>query len=126
MSQNFQCKRLLNICVFSDDNWDDNDAKVVCKMLGFNAEYAVATNKSEYGNVEPNFIMDEVKCNGNEETLEDCEHNLTHDCKGKEAAGVICSETRITTQRNEEDLTTPRSSNGFGQDEICPHVGPPG
>ena len=82
-------------------------------MLGFNAEYAVATNKSEYGNVEPNFIMDEVKCNGNEETLEDCEHNLTHDCKGKEAAGVICSETRITTQRNEEDLTTPRSSNGF-------------
>ena len=120
MSQNFQCKRLLNIFVFSDDNWDDNDAKVVCKMLGFNAEYAVATNKSEYGNVEPNFIMDEVKCNGNEETLEDCEHNLTHDCKGKEAAGVICSETRITTQRSEEDSTTPRSS------EKCPHVGPPG
>ena len=84
-------------------------------MLGFNAEFAVATNKSEYGNVEPNFIMDEVKCNGNEETLEDCEHNLTHDCKRKEAAGVICSETRITTQRNEEDLTTPRSSSGFGQ-----------
>ena len=89
-------------------------------MLGFNAEFAVATNKSEYGNVEPDFIMAEVKCNGNEETLDDCEHDSTHNCKGEDAAGVICSETRITTQRSVEDSTTPSSS------EKCPHVGPPG
>ena len=34
--------------------------------------------------------MDEVKCLGTEETLEDCPHNTEDDCEGKEGAGVIC------------------------------------
>ena len=78
------------ILYFSDDNWDRNDAKVVCRMLGLNTSYARATKNSQHGNWRDNFIMDEVKCVGTEETLEDCPHLTTEDCGASEGAGVIC------------------------------------
>ena len=79
---------------FSDDNWDRNDAKVVCRMLGINALYPKATTKSFHGSRRDNFIMDEVKCIGTEETLEDCPHETKDDCGGTEGAGVICSSNK--------------------------------
>ena len=59
-------------------------------MLGLNASFAMATKKSQHGNWRGNFIMDEVKCVGTEETLEDCPHLTIHDCGVNEGAGVIC------------------------------------
>ena len=38
--------------------------------------------------------MDEVKCIGTEETLEDCPHVTKDDCGGTEGAGVICSSNK--------------------------------
>ena len=75
---------------FSDDIWDREDAQVACRMLGFNPEYAENTTKSRFGNVEDNFIMDNVACKGTEDSLEDCRYRGIDDCKGTEAAGVIC------------------------------------
>ena len=79
--------------LFSDDHWDDRDAQVVCKMLGFSKYGAIATHSSNYGSVVDNFIMDDVNCDGTEETLEDCGYNPTDNCGSSEGAGVICRST---------------------------------
>jgi len=43
-----------------DDQWDDNDAKVVCNMMGFQTGHAYSSSK--YGDVATNFIFDDVRC----------------------------------------------------------------
>ena len=45
----------------SDDNWDDKDAIVVCRMLGLNSTFARAVKKSAFGAVPDTFVMDEVR-----------------------------------------------------------------
>ena len=78
---------------FSDDNWDDNDAKVVCRMLGFHGEFAKATNGSLFEEVNQTFSMNEAECKGTEESIENCPHKIisdTDECDIDEAAGVIC------------------------------------
>ena len=77
--------------MFSDDSWDRRDAQVVCTMLGFSPRGARATLDSAFGQVEANFIMDEVNCTGEESSLEQCPHNTVHDCGSYEGAGVICA-----------------------------------
>ena len=73
---------------YSDVNgeWDDNDAKVVCRMLEHATEGAKATNGSKFGKLlmdsfarERYLPMDFVKCNGSEASLAD-----------GWAAGVVC------------------------------------
>ena len=39
-----------------------------------------------------NFIMDDVNCDGTENTLLDCDYNRYDDCSPTEGAGVVCSE----------------------------------
>ena len=34
--------------------------------------------------------MDDVKCLGTEQSLDECPHNSQHDCKGEEGAGAVC------------------------------------
>ena len=75
--------------ISSDDSWDDNDAKVVCRMMGFNATFARAMING-YGDVEDNFIMADVHCEGTEASLDDCEYATKDDCGTEEGAGVIC------------------------------------
>jgi len=71
-----------------DDSWDDHDATVVCRMLGYPGGNHTA--KSAYGSVPDTFIMDDVVCAGTEETLWECGHKTTEDCGVGEGAGVIC------------------------------------
>ena len=75
---------------FSDDYWDVNDAKVVCKMLGYSPTSARATGHSKFGYVEESFIMDNVQCKGTETSLDSCKHDDKHNCRSHEGAGVIC------------------------------------
>ena len=82
--------RLQLFSVFSDDSWDNRDAKVVCRMLGFSSNGARAVSRSAYGYVVDNFIMDDVNCAGTEETLDDCRYNSRDNCSRREGAGVIC------------------------------------
>ena len=77
---------LLPIC---DDGWDDRDAKVFCKMMGYQG--GRATMRSTYGSVSPDFSMDDVLCTGNEVSLLDCPHSTQENCGPTEGAGVICT-----------------------------------
>ena len=77
-----------------DDGWDINEAKVVCRELGY--EYAVRALRG--GQVPSGFgeiWLDDVKCTGNEENLTSCFHKGwgNHNCAHKEDAGVECSST---------------------------------
>ena len=53
-------KLLLWNLKFSDDDWDDKDAAVVCRMLGYNSSFAKAVIGSTFGSVPSTFEMDEV------------------------------------------------------------------
>ena len=79
---------LVNNRPICDDSWDDTDASVVCRMLGYGSGFA--TYRSEYGALEPTFIMDDVACNGDEDHIYDCPHSNRHNCGGHEVAGVRC------------------------------------
>merc|ERR1711983_114453 len=81
---------LLNGKPICDDSWDDKDAKVVCRMLGFSSNGAIAISRSQFGHVSPDFIMDDVQCNGAERNIYDCHHNDEHNCGPSEGAGVRC------------------------------------
>ena len=71
--------------------WDDNDAKVVCRQLGFpsNAR-AVAMRKGFFGISSTNYLINEVRCNGSELTIHDCEYRTMNNCGKLSGAGVAC------------------------------------
>ena len=74
-----------------DDNWDLNDATVVCRQLGFDgADEAVSY--AQFGQGTGPIYLDEVACFGNELTLADCFASPLgrHDCRHFEDAGVRC------------------------------------
>ena len=81
---------IFKILYFSDDKWDDRDAKVVCRMLGFSSDGAFATTLSQFGLVSGDFIMDDVQCKGAETDINDCYHRDQHNCGAGEGAGVRC------------------------------------
>ena len=62
-------------------------------MLGFSRNGATAVLYSTYGSVVDNFIMDDVNCDGTEDSLEDCSYSPTDNCGTSEGAGVICRGT---------------------------------
>ncbi|NP_999762.1 scavenger receptor cysteine-rich protein type 12 precursor [Strongylocentrotus purpuratus] len=75
-----------------DDNWDIDDATVVCRQLGFpSANYAVA--HAVFGQGSGEIVLDDVECTGDEVSLIECQHAGlgTNNCGHSEDAGVICS-----------------------------------
>ena len=82
-----------------DDYWSDENAGVICKMLGYAG--GVGVSGSYFGNIGSGFVMDDVVCTGSEASILECWHQTTHNCAAREAAGVICEEDAATS-------TTPR------------------
>ncbi|XP_023932815.1 deleted in malignant brain tumors 1 protein-like [Lingula anatina] len=76
-----------------DDSWDDNDARVVCRMLSYNPKYSISFYGAHFGRGTGSILMDNVACSGNEASIKDCRHNgwRTHNCGHSEDAGVRCS-----------------------------------
>ena len=75
-----------------DDNWDIQDARVVCHELGY--PYAVAAPvNAHYGEGTGPIWLDNVQCLGNESGIFACTHNGTgnHDCHHHEDASAECS-----------------------------------
>ncbi|XP_068698542.1 uncharacterized protein [Montipora foliosa] len=74
-----------------DDDWDLNDANVVCRELGFSRASA-APHDARYGQGTGNIWMDDVYCYGEEFSLFQCTHNGwgIHNCAHDEDANVVC------------------------------------
>ena len=75
-----------------DDFWDINDARVVCRSLGFDTAITAHTT-AVFGQGSGPIWLDDVSCTGNESKLEDCTHAGwgVENCEHREDAGVVCS-----------------------------------
>ncbi|XP_061167696.1 deleted in malignant brain tumors 1 protein-like [Saccostrea echinata] len=74
-----------------DNYWDDNDARVVCRMLGYSGT-ATAYSSAHFGQGSGRILMDNVKCTGTEKSLALCPFSgFGHEnCGHNEDASVIC------------------------------------
>lgn len=79
-----------------DDDWDIRNARVVCREMGCGDALSAKIN-AFFGEGTGDILLDNVKCTGNESSLEQCSHRGlgTHDCFHKEDAGVICAGTHL-------------------------------
>ena len=79
-----------------DDGWSINDARVICRMLGFSGGMAFegpsVSVGHKFGEGSGEILLDNVKCTGDEKSLFYCEHPGigVHDCVHDEDAGVRC------------------------------------
>ena len=77
-----------------DDHFDDTDAKLICKMLGYSK--GRARPNAYFGEGTEYIWMDDLKCTGSESSIFDCSfdngYNVwgDHDCNHGEDAGVEC------------------------------------
>ena len=73
-----------------DDVWDDNDATVVCKQLGYSGGSARVS--AYFGKGSGLILLDNVNCYGGESSIFDCRQKSfsVHDCEHHEDAGVVC------------------------------------
>ncbi|XP_072037032.1 uncharacterized protein [Amphiura filiformis] len=79
-----------------DDGWDDNDAAVVCRQLGFPYVGAKAYGGSRFGKSYGPIIMDGVHCEYHR-MLSECSHwgSARHSCRQGNEAGVSCAAIRL-------------------------------
>ncbi|XP_069095273.1 deleted in malignant brain tumors 1 protein-like isoform X3 [Pleurodeles waltl] len=95
-----------------DDNWDLNDAQVVCREIG--CGYAVSAPwQAHYGQGYGPIHLDDVNCRGYENALWMCPHGGmgVHNCGHQEDASVICSQSHsATTMLPAGRSTTPTSA----------------
>ena len=79
-----------------DDGWDNIDAGVVCRQLGFGSSGSIH-NFAYFGQGSGPIWLDNVLCTGSESTLASCGHlglNITRSCSHSEDAGVTCYGTQ--------------------------------
>jgi len=75
-----------------DDGWDDTDADVVCRQLGFGSS-GTAMGSASFGQGSGPIWLSSIKCSGSEPSITNCVHlgvNITSSCSHFEDAGVIC------------------------------------
>lgn len=91
-----------------DDQFTITEANVLCRELGFNMGAAEVKTKSFYppnANMRTDqsmFMMDNVRCNGNETSLKDCDFDgwSVSDCSASDVVGVVCKTTIMQCPAN--------------------------
>ena len=76
-----------------DDGWDDTDASVLCRQLGFGSS-GTAIGSAGFGYGSGSVWLSSVTCTGSESILANCGHpgvGITSSCYHYEDAGVRCS-----------------------------------
>lgn len=75
-----------------DEDWDIDDANVVCRMLGF-ANATSASGGAKFGKGPGRIWLDAVKCTGVEKSIWDCTKTIYTDriCHHSAHASVICT-----------------------------------
>jgi len=75
--------------VCKKDTWDDNNANVACRSLGYDS--GVPYEPSVLSLTSTSFAISEVQCNGNETSISQCPFSLfPRDCDKLDEAGVAC------------------------------------
>ncbi|XP_030851604.1 deleted in malignant brain tumors 1 protein-like [Strongylocentrotus purpuratus] len=74
-----------------DDTWDLRDARVVCRMLGFDGALD-APGSARFGEGSGDILLDDVGCEGTEDNLADCAHLgiRVHNCGHGDDASAVC------------------------------------
>ncbi|KAG2493107.1 hypothetical protein HYH03_008770 [Edaphochlamys debaryana] len=109
------------------DSWDDADATVVCRQLGYASGTAVVDDR--FGSAARGLVvwLDEVSCDGGEAGLAACYARPwgMNDCRGavRLDAGVVCS-SEAAAERPQEASEAPPSSPAVA-DTPQPPVNPP-
>uniref|UniRef100_A0A1X7T0E0 SRCR domain-containing protein n=1 Tax=Amphimedon queenslandica TaxID=400682 RepID=A0A1X7T0E0_AMPQE len=86
-----------------DDFWvTNNNARVVCRQLGYSTDGARAFTHAYYGQGTGPIVLDNVVCSGNESNLLACSSYIlgTHNCDHSEDVGVSCSSLPATATPN--------------------------
>ena len=75
-----------------DDEWNFQDADVVCRQLG-HGRAVTAAKSAAFGRGQGKIWMNNVRCTGNESALTNCAHNrlVKGNCSHGDDAGVVCS-----------------------------------
>uniref|UniRef100_A0A673U0V3 CD5 molecule like n=1 Tax=Suricata suricatta TaxID=37032 RepID=A0A673U0V3_SURSU len=74
-----------------DDSWRQAADQVVCRQLGCGEPVSLPVRR-RFGRGHGRIWLDEVKCSGSEQSLEQCPHRLWgyHDCDHQEDVTVVC------------------------------------
>ncbi|XP_077137176.1 antigen WC1.1-like [Ranitomeya variabilis] len=77
-----------------DDDWDIDDAKVICRQIGCGSA-SNATTEARFGKGTGPIWLSDIKCKGYERAVQDCWSKRWNksDCLHKEDAGVMCEGT---------------------------------
>ena len=77
-----------------DDEFDNREASVICKMFGY--PYGLARSRAFFGRGTGHIFMDDINCIGNEMSIFDCPYRgwSRHNCEHTEDSGVECSNDR--------------------------------
>ncbi|XP_065426830.1 CD5 antigen-like [Chrysemys picta bellii] len=80
-----------------DDNWSETNAQVVCRELGCGPAEPLAPKLQDwprFGQGTGKIWLDDIRCKGTEETLQNCAHRLWsyHDCTHREDISVVCQD----------------------------------
>ena len=74
-------------------NWTMSSSHLLCKTLGYSGAHSYGIADSRHGKQNRNALLNSVKCNGSEKTLNECLHQVISslDCATGKVVEVACS-----------------------------------